>query len=162
KVRVLRNEEATRDRILAEIRRQLVEPASPGDVAVFFYAGHGSQVNNSQSTELDKKDETIVPADSNQGAWDIRDKELRRLFNDILDKGAALTVFFDSGHSGSIARGLALAEKARFLPPDPRDIATVVGAETPDSRSAPEERGALVFSAAQDFELANEDTEEDT
>ena len=161
-VRVLRNGEATRERILAEIRHQLIDPAVPGDVAVFFYAGHGSQVNNSQSAELDKKDETIVPADSSQGAWDIRDKELRRLFNDILDKRAMLTVFFDSCHSGSIARGLALEEKARFLPPDPRDIATVVGTETPDSRPAPEERGALVFSAAQDFELANEDTEEDT
>ncbi|HEV8713786.1 MAG TPA: caspase family protein, partial [Candidatus Binatia bacterium] len=161
-VRVLRNGEATRDRILAEIRRHLIAPVVPGDVAVFFYAGHGSQVNNSQSSELDKKDETIVPADASQGAWDIRDKELRRLFNDILDKGASLTVFFDSCHSGSIARGLARAEKARFLPPDPRDIAAVVGAETPDPRPAPEERGALVFSAAQDFELANEDTEEET
>ena len=105
-VRVLRNEEATRERILAEVRRQLIDPVVPGDVAVFFYAGHGSQVNNSQSSELDKKDETIVPADASQGVWDIRDKELRRLFNDVLDKGARLTVFFDSCHSDSIARGL--------------------------------------------------------
>src|SRR5262245_35028045 len=53
-VKVLRNEEATRERILAEIRHHLIEPTAPGDVAVLFYAGHGSQVNNSQSAELDK------------------------------------------------------------------------------------------------------------
>ncbi len=160
-IRILRNQEATRERILTEIRQHLIESATPGDVYLFYYAGHGSQVTNSQSTEPDKKDETIVPADANQGVWDIRDKELRRLFNDVLDKGASLIVILDSCHSGSVARGLVQTEKARFLPPDPRDVATVVGSEPPDPRPAPEERGALVFSAAQDFQIAHEATDEE-
>ena len=160
-IRVLTNAEATRERILTEMRQHLIEPATPGDVHVFFYAGHGSQVTNSRSTELDKKDETIVPADAHQGAWDIRDKELRHFFNEVLDKGASLTVFFDSCHSGSVARGLVPVGKARFLPPDPRDIGEVVGVEPDDARPAPEERGALVFSATQDYQLAKEATDEE-
>ena len=159
-IRILTNAEATHDNILAEIRRHLLDPAAPGDIQVFFYAGHGSQVVNSQSTEPDKKDETIVPADTNRGAWDIRDKELRRLFNDILDKGASLTVFFDSCHSGSIARGLVVPEKVRFMPSDQRDMGPIIKSEIPDARLAPEERGALVFSAAQDSEEAKEDRKE--
>lgn len=162
---VLKNGDATREGILTALRRHLIEPAVPGDVHVFYYAGHGSQVVNSQSLELDKKDETIVPVDTQKGeavgeSRDIRDKELRRLFNDIIDKGAVLTVFFDSCQSGSIARGLTLEEEGRFLPPDPRDVARGVGAETADPRPAPEARGALIFSAAQDFGIAHEETDE--
>ena len=162
---VLKNGDATRDGILTAIRRHLIEPATPGDVHVFFYAGHGSQVVNSQSSELDKKDETIVPVDAQKGeavgeSRDIRDKELRRLFNDIIDKGAVLTVFFDSCYSGSIARGLTREEEGRFLPPDPRDVARGTDTEAPDPRLAPEARGALVFSAAQDFTVAHEETDE--
>ena len=70
-VRVLTDGAATRDAILAGLRDQLVEPAQPGDVSVFFYAGHGSQVRNPDSSERDGLDETIVPADSNRGAPDI-------------------------------------------------------------------------------------------
>ncbi|MBI4640712.1 MAG: polysaccharide deacetylase family protein, partial [Candidatus Tectomicrobia bacterium] len=97
-----------------------------------------------------------VPVDSNQGALDITDKELRRRFNKILDKGSFLTVIFDSCHSGSIARGLPQPFAARFLPPDPRDVA-----DGTDPGPQPEERGALVLSAAQDFESAWEAQDEE-
>ena len=50
-------------------------------------------------------DETIVPADAASGAFDIRDKEIARLCNQVVDKGILLTAIFDSCHSGSIARG---------------------------------------------------------
>lgn len=161
-VLVLRNDEATRERILAGIHDHLVKPTQPGDVVVFFYAGHGSQELNPQSEEQDKKDETIVPADSSQGAEDIRDKELRRLFNDILDKGAVLTAIFDSCQSGSIARGIVVEGKARFLPADTRSVRSRGTAEPPDSRPRPEDRGALILSAAQDFELAKEGKDPET
>jgi hypothetical protein len=159
---VLRNNEATRERILAGIRDHLVKPTQPGDAVVFFYAGHGSQELNPQSEEQDKKDETIVPADSSQGAEDIRDKELRRLFNDILDKGAVLTAIFDSCQSGSIARGVVVEGKARFLPPDTRSSRSRGTLDPSDSRPRPEDRGALILSAAQDFELAKEGRDPET
>jgi Caspase domain len=151
-VRLLRNGEATRDRILSEARNWLVRPAATGDVSVFFYAGHGSQMYNSRSNELDKMDETIVPADAKLDKPDIRDKELARIFDEAIDKGVVLTAIFDSCHSGSIARGIGRRANARVVAPDRRDAADA------DNPVPPESRGALILSAAQDLQIANEMT----
>jgi len=154
-VRVLTDGAATRDAILAGLRDQLVEPAQPGDVSVFFYAGHGSQVRNPDSSERDGLDETIVPADSNRGAPDIRDKELRALFNDALDRGARMIAVFDSCNSGSITRAGAPGGRSRYLPPATGSRAAFTpGADDP--RPPPEQRGALIFSAAGDDQEARE------
>jgi len=153
-VHVLANAEATRGRILAEARRWLIDGASAGDVRLFFYAGHGSQMKNSRSPEADKLDETLVPADANRGALDIRDKELAALFGPALDKHVLLTLIFDSCHSGSIGRGAPRATKFRFVQPDNRD------ADDPSMPTPPEARGALVLSAAQDYQLAAETEDE--
>jgi hypothetical protein len=152
---LLTNSEATRDGILGTWRAHLVSQAQPGDIAVLFYAGHGSQVRNSRTDEPDGMDESLVPADSYKGASDIRDKELNRLFNAAIDKGVSLTVIVDSCHSGSIARGLPRPEKSRYLPPDERDVA-----DPPDAGPTSEERGALILSAAQDNQLAGETSDE--
>lgn len=147
-IELLTDKAATRDAILAAIRKYLVEPAQESDIILFYYSGHGSQVVNSMSEEPDKKDESLVPADSRVGAPDIRDKELRLLFNEILDRKAHLTVILDSCHSGSGARGYPDEAIPRGLATDLRDVRD--GSDDP----APEERGALVLSAAQDFEFA--------
>ena len=154
-VHVLTNAQATRDGIVGAIRTWLIEAAAPGDVSVFFYAGHGSRVKNSMSAEADKMDETLVPADANVGRPDLRDKELARLFNDALDKKVVLTALIDSCHSGSVARGVGRPTKFRVLPPDERDVAD------PSAPVAPETRGALILSAAQDFQFAAETADDD-
>ena len=160
-VRTLVDSEATRKAILTSFREHLIEPVSPGDVCVFYYAGHGSQVRNSRSTEPDGKDETLVPADARLGAWDIRDKELASLFNDVIDRRGVLTVLLDSCHSGSVGRGV-VPGPARAIPPDMRDVAAFVGDEETDSRAAPETRqgGAIIVSATQDDQLAYEARDE--
>ncbi len=145
----LTNQEATRDAILQAVENHLLKRAAKGDVLLFYFAGHGSQVRNSLSSEPDQLDESIVPADSRLGARDIRDKELRPFFNRILDRGARLTVILDNCHSGSGARGLATGAQPRGVRPDLRDVADRT---TPGPR--PEERGALVISATQDFDTA--------
>lgn len=155
-VHLVTNRDATRERILTEIRTWLVEPAAAGDVAVLFYAGHGSQVTNSLSAEADKRDESLVPADSCLGADDLRDKELSPLFNRILDKQAMFTAIFDSCHSGSIARGYPSPGKSRQIPVDPKDCADATAAG-----ERPEERGALILSAAQHDQLAGEQCDDD-
>jgi hypothetical protein len=147
----LKNEEASRDAILAAIRRVLIDDVQPGDVRVFYYSGHGSQQVNSLSHERDKLDETLVPADSVQGARDIRDKEIGKILDESLDRGAVLTAIFDSCNSGSITRGPQDdGARIRALPPDLRDAAD------PSEPVPPEERGALIFAAAQDNESARE------
>lgn len=146
----LTDQTATRDAILQALQN-LAATAARGDIILFYFAGHGSQVKNSLSDERDKLDESIVPADSRLGVDDIRDKELRPHFNRILDAGARLTVILDNCYSGSGARGLAIGAQARGVNPDLRDVAD--GARY---GPRPENRGALVLSAAQDTEEARE------
>ena len=144
----LTDQQATRGAILQAVERQLVQPAARGDIVLFYFAGHGSQVHNTLSDEQDQLDESIVPADSRLGARDIRDKELRTLFNRVLDRGARLTVILDNCHSGSGARGLPTGARPRGVAPDRRDVADGTYAPRPESR------GALVLSATQDFDPA--------
>jgi hypothetical protein len=150
-IHVLINEHAARDNILSGIVSHLIKEAAPGDVCVFYFAGHGSWVKNSKSIEPDKKDETLVPADWYRNG-DIRDKELKKLFNRILDKKANLTVIVDSCYSGSISRGIPSYLQYRAIPGNECDAA-----EPPDSEKEPAERGALILSAARDFQYAVED-----
>ncbi|HVF59365.1 MAG TPA: caspase family protein [Thermoanaerobaculia bacterium] len=154
-VATLTDRAATRAAILRGIETHLVRQAGPGDVVLFYFSGHGSQVRNSRSDEPDGRDETLVPADSRASAPDIRDKELRRLFNRILDRGARLTVVLDACYSGSAARGLPSGALSRGIDPDLRDAADPFG-----YGPRPEERGALVLSAAQDFDRAWESWDE--
>ncbi len=149
-VKVLLNDEATREAILSAIDLHLIAPTRRGDDVVFYFSGHGSQVTNSKTKEDDRKDETLVPADAAVGPPDIRDKELRERLNRVLRRGARLTVILDSCHSGSGARGLPSERTARYLDPMPGEVAE---AGTP---GPPLERKALILSAAQDFEVARE------
>jgi Caspase domain len=153
-IHVLTEAEATHANILDAIQKYLADPAAPGDISFFYYAGHGSQMHNSLSPEEDKQDETTVPSDSYKGTMDIRDKEYARSFMKVIEKGALLTAVFDSCHSGSIARGYSRFDRIRALPPDPRD------ASDDYAGPFPEKRGALIFAAAQDIESAAEGRDE--
>ncbi len=150
-IRVLRNGEATRDAILGAIDN-LAKNVGAGDQVTFYYSGHGSQVRNQKSTEPDGLDESIVPADSRRGAKDIRDKELRRRFNRILDRGALLTVVLDSCHSGSGLRDPGWSQ-SRGVALSPRAID-----DGADAGPRVEDRGALILSAARAGQTAHEKT----
>ena len=67
-------------------------------------------------------DSTMVPSDAYKGGYDVRDREMTRIFNAALDKGVHLTVIFDSCHSGGISRGIGPVYRERALAFDPRDI----------------------------------------
>jgi hypothetical protein len=144
---VLTDEDATRQAILTALEHHLVQSTKDGDVVLFYYAGHGSQVPNSLSDEPDHLDESIVPADSRAGVPDIRDKELRSYFNRILGRGAKLTVMLDACHSASGARTFGIAP--RGIAPDDLDVA-----DNADYGPRPERAGALVLSATEDFDRA--------
>lgn len=148
-IRTLQEQEATRAAILEAIETLIAE-AQPGDQVLFYFAGHGSQVRNIGSREPDQMDETLVPVDATQGVPDIRDKELRDLFNRLLDRGVGLTVILDNCHSGSGVRGV-LPGAARTITPDPHQQVN-----DPSDPPAPEDREALVLTATQEDELALE------
>jgi hypothetical protein len=148
-VLVLRNGEATRERIVAEMKRLFLEASASGDVAVLYVASHGSQMKNTPSPEQDKMDETIVLHPSPKRA-EIRDKELGNILEQAARKGVQVTAILDSCHSGSMERGLSRQERMRALAPDPGAVAA--DKYVPDPVAA----GALMLAAAQDFQTAAE------
>lgn len=152
----LTDQQATGAAILDALEQHLLRPSKKDDIAFFYYSGHGSQVADSLSDEPDCLDESLVPADSRAGGADIRDKELRRIFNRILDRGVRVTVVFDSCHSGSGVRGFDAGLRPRSVRPDLRDVADGLNAGP-----RPEDRGLLLFAAAQDFDLAYETRDPD-
>jgi hypothetical protein len=100
-IRLLVQDEATHDRILTDMQKYLVDLPSKGDIVVFYYSGHGSlRVNSLSKKGLNQSgnplDNTIVPVDANTGVFDVRDREIARIFNAALDKGIILTAIFDS------------------------------------------------------------------
>jgi hypothetical protein len=156
------------DGLLAAMQHYLVDLPARGDTVVFYDASHGSLRVNSKGNkmtvlmngELVHADSTLVPSDAYKGGFDVRDREMTRIFQAALDKGIHLTVIFDSCHSGGATRGLAGPYRARTLAYDPRDI-NEAPEVLPDGspRSAPTLRTdnpALVFSAAQQDQEADE------
>ena len=157
----LTGQSATREAILAAIDKYIIREPKSGDTVLFYFAGHGSQRYNSKSSKSDHLDETIVPADAYKGAFDIRDKELARKFNQAIDKGVHVIAIFDSCHSGTMARG-AKAGVARWLPYDDRDASDGGDYGTPPvyQPEPPARRGAVIISAALSTQSADEVAEE--
>jgi hypothetical protein len=112
--------QATRSRIIEHLG-QLVRGSKAGDVIVFQYSGHGTQVPDLDGDENGQPDQAFVPVDFEDGAFLI-DDEVRNILGDVPD-GVNLTCFIDCCHSGSITRMLGRAmdealfdeDKARFL-----------------------------------------------
>ena len=99
----LHDQEATADRILGILDRDLVREAQAGDIRFVYYSGHGSYARNKATAD---QDETIVPADHWRDVPDIRDKELSRILYAAGSKGVVVTMVADSCHSGSLSRGV--------------------------------------------------------
>jgi hypothetical protein len=148
------NKSASREAILNGFKA-LLNKSNTGDVAFIYYAGHGSQVKNSLSFEVNQLDQTMVPSDSwKEGVKDIRDKELSKIFNAFVDKGIKLTVIFDCCHSGSISRGPnSNPGKLRYMPMSNWDAKDATKFEIPEKRDG---NNFLIFSAAQSDEFAAE------
>ncbi|MEW6114863.1 MAG: caspase family protein [Thermodesulfobacteriota bacterium] len=103
-MRIVTDARATRTAILDGFK-WLVKGAKKGDVLVFYYSGHGSQVADVDGEEVDAKDETICPHDYSTAGM-IKDDDLRQLLNG-LPAGVNLDVIFDSCHSGTGTREMA-------------------------------------------------------
>jgi hypothetical protein len=101
---IVTDSRATRANILNELT-WLVKGAKKGDLLVFYYSGHGSQMPDMTGEELDKKDETICPHDFATAGM-IKDDDLRAKFAGIAS-GVNLEVLLDSCHSGTGTRELA-------------------------------------------------------
>lgn len=126
RVHLLRNESATRDRILGELDR-LAQIVESEDVAVVFFAGHGSQMMDREGTKFDPLlDDTLVPHDSGRGkhpSRDITDDEIRVWLLKIAATTPHIILIFDCCHSATMHRTFGnITRSERGLPPDTRSI----------------------------------------
>jgi hypothetical protein len=164
---LLLDEQATRAAILDSLKR-MVSESRRGDVLVFQYAGHGTQLPDINGDEKeDAKDEAFCPYDFDSGKFLI-DDDVREVFDTIPD-GVNVTCFVDSCNSGSITRvavGGPLGPPAdptarrRFLIATPqmiqahREFRSRIGFSRGSARRDLRTMREVTFSACQPFEVA--------
>ena len=109
---ILTDEQATRQGILNAFEEHLIKQAKSGDVVVYHYSGHGSQVRDPDCDSSDCLNSTFVPIDSSlptgypkQGGvvQDIMGHTLFLLMTTLQTEN--VTVVLDSCHSGGGTRG---------------------------------------------------------
>jgi len=103
-MQILTDGRATRAAIIKGFK-WLIKGAKKGDVLVFHYSGHGSQVADVSGDELDRKDETICPHDYATAGM-LKDDDFRAMLVG-LPAGVNLDIIFDSCHAGTGTRELA-------------------------------------------------------
>lgn len=124
-LQTLLDEEATRVAVIAGFREHLGR-AKAGDVALFYYSGHGSQEGAPKEfwhLEPDRLDETLVLWDSRlHGQWDLADKELAALLTEVAATEPHILIVLDCCHSGSGTRApLEDGIGSRRAPTDTRE-----------------------------------------
>ncbi len=114
-IKILRDGDATRDRILETFQTHLIEQAKPGDVVVFHFSGHGSQILDPNPIKGQPLNSTFVPFDA---VYRQRDGSV----NDIMGSTLFLlmsalqthnfTAVLDCCYSGGGTRGTARVRSA--------------------------------------------------
>jgi hypothetical protein len=116
-IAVLTGPQATRNGILKAIRERLVDRAQPGDIAMLYYSGHGSECFD--AARLNERDQTIVPYDARDAEGlvdDISGSDLNREFQDLRTRHGVFVL--DSCHSGNMRA--RFTGRARSIPPRQR------------------------------------------
>jgi hypothetical protein len=162
-VRALRNEEATHDRILAEISA-LEQRSAPGDTVVIYFSGHGTSANaENNSFDLPYATGAWVPYDVDVSSLDSAQRTLIVGRRDLVPRlrrldtqGRLVVVVSDSCYSGQVVREFGQTRsRSRYLRIVTRDlgIAHVSSALAPRPPPPPYPyQHVLLLSAASDSE----------
>jgi hypothetical protein len=130
-IKVLIEQEATRDNIIKTFEEWLVNGTREGDLVFFYFSGHGTQVDDQNGDEDDGKDEALCAYDLvPEGAKNVVDAKL--IIDDELGEMLRkfskrdVVVVVDACHSGTMTRsirGIPVSEleetpaiQARFVP----------------------------------------------
>ena len=107
--------DATRAHIVDQFKTWLPSVVQPGDLVVFYFAGHGSQAWDTDGDETDGLDETICPTDvvKSDTHNDIVDDELNRLLKGVPSDN--VVVVLDNCHAGSGTRDVTPFARPRSL-----------------------------------------------
>ncbi|BDP44214.1 hypothetical protein DAETH_41830 (plasmid) [Deinococcus aetherius] len=99
--------EATREAVIGAVRSHL-HRAGPGDAALLYFSGHGSQEKappEFRHLEPGGRNQTLVCFDSRlPGGYDLADKEVGALLAEVAAGGAHVLAVFDCCHAGGITR----------------------------------------------------------
>ncbi|MEM7553099.1 MAG: caspase family protein [Cyanobacteria bacterium P01_A01_bin.84] len=104
----LTDAQATRQNILTQFEKHLIDKAKPGDTVVFHFSGHGSRVADPDKDSPDGLNSTLIPIDSGlpSGGGVVQDIMGHTLFLLMYAlKTENVTVVLDSCHSGGAKRG---------------------------------------------------------
>jgi hypothetical protein len=170
------DEEATRDAVVTAFREHLGR-AGPGDVALFAYAGHGSEEPAALEVahlEPTGRIQTLVLHDCGRRIGGtlrrgLADKELSLLIAEVAAKGPHVVVVLDCCHSGGATRDPVVAVRGwspepELAPAELRDLVTELTEPRPleaylpgtmEHWSAPAARH-VVLSACRSSEKAKE------
>lgn len=115
---LVRDTDATSRRIHESLRK-LAEGASKGDLLLFYFAGHGSQVHDLNDDESDGIDEILLPTDTENGNLDsvLFDDEMRKIIDSRHD--VQWIIILDCCHAGTGTKNLTFDpgnDVARFAP----------------------------------------------
>jgi predicted phosphodiesterase len=158
--------------------KKITDTAQSGEQVYIHYSGHGGRSVTSfpKVKGLSGLDESLVPTDiGNSEARYLRDLEIAHLLKSMTDKGLALTVVFDSCHSGGATRGGDSGVAVRgidSIDTTPRPTSSLVasteeleqGWQAPEATRSgklssgwlPEIKGGVFLAACRANELANE------
>ena len=154
--------EATGERIREEMLA-LAEEAKNGDIAVVFFAGHGSVVPDIDGDEADGQDECWCPHDVRTSGV-IIDDELSQIY-EKRRRGVRWVVISDSCNSGTVSRKSQLdvdlpddmspRRRSRFLAPslfveEPQASRLAARAVSRFSAGAPGRKGPLLLAGCQE------------
>ncbi|MCB0191873.1 MAG: caspase family protein [Anaerolineae bacterium] len=169
-IKTLTNAEATRSAIIEAFQTHLGQ-AGDGDVAFFYYSGHGSEENAPPEfwhLAPTRRNQTLVCHDSRSSstAWDLADKELGYLISQLAQGKANLhtLVILDSCHSGSGTRDFSEDGGVRMETADLRERkladyivpADAVELVTGEQWYRPPEGKHILLAACRPDELAKE------
>lgn len=156
RIRMVLDQDATRERIVSELTDWLPAVVQEGDKVIFFFAGHGSQTWNEDGSSEDGLDQTICPTDVLKGdpSMDIRDKELGGYLRAL--PTANVVAILDNCHAGTGTRAVTPFARPRTLA---RNVATDVPQPTAAARAgvtttAPSGNDILEIASAQSWEVA--------
>ena len=107
RVQQLLDREATRQGIIEGFRKHLGQ-AGPGDVAIYYFSGHGStEPVEEQFWHLEPtgQNQTMVCFDSRKiGIPDLADKEINDLIGEVAARGPHVLAILDCCHAGGATR----------------------------------------------------------
>ena len=166
-VKKLCDEEATRGEVIRLFRSHL-GAAGVGDVALFWFSGHGSTGPLPEEiwyAESAGTCQTTVCHDSRDTVPDLYDKELAVLVHEVVATGAQLVTIKDSCHARSGMRGdpatglVPRLAPSSDTPPPLRDLLPELVRNAADpTRPLPgiQVPGHVALSACDEWEVANE------